>query len=107
MAQTYRVDGRPAATIDFNPSTLVTEVLQNVKTILSTVKYSVPLDRGFGIGGDAVDMPMQQAAAMLSGEIFAAIRRYEPRTMIQSIKFSGDESGKLIPILEVRIVGTE
>lgn len=43
MAQTYRVDGRPAATIDFNPSTLVTEVLQNVKTILSTVKYSVPL----------------------------------------------------------------
>ena len=96
MAQTYRVDGRPAATIDFNPSTLVTEVLQNVKTILSTVKYSVPLDRGFGIGG-----------AMLSGEIFAAIRRYEPRAMIQSIKFSGDESGKLIPILEVRIVGTE
>lgn len=106
MAQTYRVDGRPAATIDFNPSTLVTEVLQNVKTILSTVKYSVPLDRDFGIGGDAVDMPMQQAA-MLSGEIFAAIRRYEPRAMIQSIKFSGDESGKLIPILEVRIVGTE
>lgn len=107
MAQTYRVDGRPASAIDFNPSSLVTEVLQNVKTILSTIKYSVPLDRGFGISGAAVDMPMQQAAAILSGEIFAAIRRYEPRAIIQSIKFSGDESGKLIPTLEVRIIGTE
>ena len=108
MAKTYTVDGDPAtAVVDFAPGSLVEEVLQNVRTILSTVKYSVPLDREFGISGTVVDLPMSQVKAMLSGEIFATVKRYEPRAVIQSINFSGGETGKLVPTLEVRIVGSE
>ncbi|WP_432643627.1 hypothetical protein [Acidaminococcus sp.] len=106
MSKSYIVDGNPA-TVDFAPRGLVEEVLQNVRTILSTVKYSVPLDREFGVSGSVVDLPMPQAKAMLSGEIFAAVKRYEPRAIIQSIDFSGEENGKLVPALEVRIVGSE
>lgn len=108
MAKTYTVDGNLAtAAIDFAPASLVEEVLQNVRTILSTVKYSVPLDREFGISGTAVDLPMPQAKAVLSVEIFTAVKRYEPRAIIQSINFTGEETGKLVPTLEVRIVGSE
>ena len=79
------------------------EVLQNVRTIISTIKYEIPLDRDFGIDGDVIDMPMQQAQAKLTQEIFRAVRQYEPRAVIESISFSGDESGKLTPTLEVSI----
>lgn len=106
MTKSYTVDGNQT-TVSFAPTGLVQEVLQNVRTILSTVKYSVPLDREFGISGTAVDLPMPQAKAMLSGEIFAAVKRYEPRAIIQSINFTGEETGKLVPILEVRIVEPE
>ena len=37
-----------AKTIDFAPATKIEEILQNVRTILGTVKFSVPLDREFG-----------------------------------------------------------
>ena len=79
------------------------EVLQNVRTIISTIKYEIPLDRDLGIDGDVIDMPMQQAQAKLTQEIFRAVRQYEPRAVIESISFSGDESGKLTPTLEVSI----
>ena len=35
--------------VDFAPSDEVREILQNVRTILSTRKGSVPLDRDFGL----------------------------------------------------------
>ena len=40
-----------AQTIDLAPATKIEEILQNVRTILGTVKFSVPLDREFGIPG--------------------------------------------------------
>lgn len=89
--------------IKFAPQTTTEEILQNVRTILSTIKGSVPLDRKFGISGDAVDKPMQKAEAILSSEIFAQIRRYEPRVSIESITFEADISGKLSPTVGVKI----
>ena len=35
--------------INFAPSNIYEEVAQNVKTICTTPKYSVPLDRKFGV----------------------------------------------------------
>lgn len=101
MSYLLTANRKPA--IDLAPKTTVEEVLQNVRTIISTIKYEIPLDRGFGIDGDVVDMPMQQAQAKLTQEIFRAVRQYEPRAIIESISFSGDEFGRLMPTLEVSI----
>lgn len=91
------------AAVNFSPGSTREEILQNVRTIISTVKGSVPLDREFGIDGDIVDLPMPVAEAKVSNEIFRAIRRYEPRASVESISFAGTIDGKLIPTVEVKI----
>lgn len=101
MSYLLAANQKPA--IDLAPKTTVEEVLQNVRTIISTIKYEIPLDRGFGIDGDVIDIPMQQAQAKLTQEIFWAVRKYEPRAIIESISFTGDASGKMVPKVEVSI----
>lgn len=101
MSYLLTANQKPA--INLAPKTTVEEVLQNVRTIISTIKYEIPLDRGFGIDGDVIDMPMQQAQAKLTQEIFRAVRQYEPRAIIESISFAGDASGKMVPKMEVSI----
>lgn len=93
--------------INWAPGNEVEEVLQNIRTILSTVKGSVPLDRDFGIDGSYVDMPMPAAKAKLASEIMQAVKKYEPRATITSVNFTGDETGILQPKIEVRIDGIE
>lgn len=89
--------------IDFAPATEIEEIMQNLRTIISTTKWSVPLDRGFGIDADYVDKPMAQAQALLSSEIITAIQAYEPRVSIESISFTAEEDGILKPRIEVSI----
>lgn len=93
--------------INFSPQSEVEEILQNVRTILSTIKGSVPLDRDFGIDGSYVDAPMPVAKAKLASEIMSAVQKYEPRATITSIDFTGEMSGVLKPRIELRINGTE
>ena len=81
--------------VNFAPETEVEEVIQNVRTIINTIKRSVPLDRAFGIDGDVVDKPMPVAEAQLSNEIFTAVRKYEPRARIENIRFESNLTGKL------------
>lgn len=91
--------------VDFGPQDVLKEVMQNVKTIITTTKFSVPLDRNFGLAGLALDMPIQVARARLSSEIVSAIRQYEPRCQVLSVSFSGDGmDGFLIPTVRVRIL---
>ena len=99
----YTINGGDVPQIDFAPATVTEEVLQNVRMIISTVKYSVPMDREFGIDGAIIDRPINIAKAHLTNEIFRAVRRYEPRAVIESIEFTGDETGKLTPTVKVRI----
>ncbi len=90
--------------VDFLPSTELKEILQNVRCILSTTKYSVPLDRGFGIDGQILDMPIDYAQARLTAEVIDALRKYEPRVRVSKVTFEGDgEEGKLIPKVKVVI----
>ena len=99
----YLIKANQRTDIDLSPQTVVDEVIQNVRTILTTVKYSIPLDRDFGISGTVVDLPINVAKARMTSEIFQAIKRYEPRASVESIGFSGEETGKLIPSVEVEI----
>ena len=65
------------------------------------------MDRGFGIDGAIVDLPINVAKAKISNEIFMAVKKYEPRAEITEIKFSGEETGRLLPTVEVNVIETE
>jgi len=89
--------------VNFAPSSVLEEIIQNVKTILTTVKYSVPLDRNFGIMADALDAPLPVAKAKITADIVSAIKQYEPRAEITQIIFSGDGAdGILKPRVRIR-----
>ena len=90
--------------INFSPKTLVEEVTQNVKTILNTAKYSVPLNREFGITANMLDDPMPAAKAKLIAEVFDIIPKYEPRVRVTNVKFFEDVSGLLRPKVGVALV---
>ena len=79
------------------------EVIQTVRTICATTKYSVPLDRRFGLNAVMLDAPTPKAMAALQAEIIMAIRKYEPRARVTQVSFEGDMDGKLIPKVRVRI----
>lgn len=85
----YDVLAQPMQGIDFAPASEVAEILQNLRTIITTTKYSVPLDRDFGIDADMLDLPINVAQAKLQSEMITAIKKYEPRVEITSISFTG------------------
>ncbi len=102
----YTIAGGGVGTITLAPSTVVEEVLQNVAMILSTPKFTVPLDRNFGLSARFLDKPSPVSEAMIIAEVIDAIEEYEPRAEILNVTFERDESiGKLIPRLEVEING--
>lgn len=96
--------------INFAPATAVEEILQNVRTIITTPKFSVPLDRDFGLTMTMLDDPMPAAQAKLTAEIIAAIHRWERRVRVTNVSYVegvGDAmDGRLIPKVRVRIIGT-
>ena len=89
--------------INFAPTTIQEEVIQNIKTLLSTMKFTVPLDRNLGIIADALDEPMPVAMAKISSDVIDAISEYEPRAKVTQISFDGDIDGKLIPKVRIEI----
>lgn len=101
--ETYEINTAVDLPIVLIPQSELEEVLQNVRTIISTIKGTVPLDRDFGISGDIVDLPIHVAQAKLSNEIFQAVKQYEPRVTIEDITFSITDTGKLLPKVKVSI----
>lgn len=90
--------------IDFAPKNRVVEIIQNVRIILSTSKYTVPLDREFGLDPSIVDLPMPAAQAKLTAEIIATVHRYEPRCRVVRVFYAGDLDGRLEPTVRIRIL---
>lgn len=86
------------------PDSEYEEILQNVRTIITTLKKTVPLDREFGINGELVDLPIAAAQAKLTGEIVAAISKYEPRAKVVSVSYEGNETdGMLKPTVRIKL----
>lgn len=93
--------------IDFAPGDVYTEIAQNVRTVLSTSKYTVPLNRAFGLSNTLIDDAMPATKAKLTAEIIAAVQKYEPRVEVLKVTFTGDAAnGVLRPKVKVRIIGT-
>ena len=90
--------------INFVPASEYEEILQNVRTIINTFKKTVPMDREFGINGEIIDMPIAAAQAKITGEIVAAVSKYEPRAKVVSVSYEGKETdGQLLPTVRIRI----
>lgn len=92
--------------INFAPQSPLEEVLQNVATIISTPKFTVPLDRNLGLSQRFIDVPMSTAQAVFIAEVIDAIADYEPRAEILSVTFEQNESvpGRLLPVVEVDLL---
>jgi len=82
--------------VDFG-ATGISEIVQNVKTILTTPLGSVPLDRGFGIDLAPLDAPTTFTQAELTPLIIEAIQTYEPRVVVESVSYQATDQGMLIP----------
>lgn len=94
--------------IDFAPKDILTEIIQNVRTIISTTQFSVPLDRRFGIDGTVIDLPLPVAMARISAEVIRAITECEPRCRVVSVDFEETaateaEEGHLTPKVSIAI----
>ena len=93
--------------INFAPDSVVAEVVQNVQTILATVKGSVPLDRDFRIDWSFVDEPLPQACMLARADIIDAINAYEPRAKVRQITFKTSMQqamqGKVVPVVVLEI----
>lgn len=100
----YTVTANEAKEITLAPETETEEILQNVRMIVSTPQYSVPLDRAFGLSSKFVDKPLPVAKALIIAELMDAIEKYEPRATVESASFEeGETPGVLIPRVEVNI----
>ena len=100
---TYEINAASPYPISLIPDTELAEILQNVQTIISTMKGTIPLDREFGIDGRVIDLPMHVAQAKLSNEIFQAIKHYEPRVTNEDISFTATLEGRLVPKVKVSV----
>lgn len=81
--------------VNFSPVG-IEEIIQNIQTIVTTERFSVPLDREFGIDMSLVDAPMPTVQALFSKEIMTKVEKYEPRVKVLEVKYNdADEKGKL------------
>lgn len=90
--------------INFAPQSTVEEVLQNVATIISTPRFTVPLARGLGLKQEFLDRPIQIAQTLIVADVLDAVEEYEPRAEVLSVTYEiGDSPGKLIPVAKVEV----
>ncbi len=61
-------------------------IVQNIRIILSTFTYTVPLDRGFANTANAVDSPAPKHSARLIAQLTDALEKYEPRIKIRKLE---------------------
>lgn len=107
QASEFDILGGPLGPVEIG-ATGVRAVIQNVRTILATIKGTVPLDRTFGIDDTIVDNPQPVAQARLTGEVIEAIERWEPRVKVVKVSWvrldnSETADGRLVPRVRVRI----
>lgn len=80
---------------------------QEIRTVLSTRKGSVPLDRNFGLSWEVVDSPLPQVLPLIIAEIVDAIERDVPRVCVKDVQFGNaltdTMDGRLLPIVTVEI----
>ena len=99
--------GQNTTAINFAPPNIIEEVLQNVRTLLTTIKYSVPLYRALVIDATYLDKPAPDAMARLRVQIVEEIQCHEPRAIVKIIEFKPYEdeahTGMFYPVLSIDV----
>lgn len=90
--------------VNFAPENEIQEILQNVRTICSTVKGTVPLDRELGIDAVIIDQPVNTAKAIISAKIIQAVREFEPRADVVKVSFKEGSSQEILPVVSIKII---
>ena len=90
--------------LEVSPGSTEAEIIQNIRVLLSSCKYEIPLARGMGLDTEYLHKPQPVAESLLYQTIMDTVEEYEPGAEITSIDFEEDaESGAIIPIVEVEI----
>lgn len=97
------ITGDPMERIELMPEDSLREILQDVKTILTTDAESVPFARDIGVKTDALHKPMTIAKIIERRDIYTAIQDQEDRVTCRRITFDGSVDGILRPKVEVEI----
>lgn len=99
--------GQPAAVVV--GASGVEEILQNVRTILTTIRGTVPLDRTFGVPITFLDRPLPEAMAEYTGAAIDEIETREPRCTVVRVDFQPRQAeamdGRLYPVVRIAIRG--
>ena len=78
-------------------------IAQNIRIIVMTLVWSVPLDRGFADSGSFIDAPTPYAVARKTAELTEAIEKYEPRVEVRNIRFQARPDdmmeGRVYPVI--------
>ncbi len=81
--------------------------VQQVRTVLQTIKGTVPLNRSFGMDLSFVDQPENVAMAKATANIIGEVEKQVPEVKVLSVKYKNDadsaQDGILFPIVEIKI----
>lgn len=104
----YELTGNPAPIVI--GATGLAGLQQALRIIMSTIMYSVPLDRAFASTGSFADAPLPHAAAARIAELTEAIEKYEPRVTVSHLRFTSGQGainglgdGRVFPVLRFRL----
>lgn len=90
--------------VNFDPESEAVEIAQNLRMIMNTPKFSVPLHRDFGLNFAGLDEPIMRVQAEIRRDLINAIAEFEPRVQIVSIEFTGSSAeGRLQPSIQFKI----
>lgn len=88
-------------------ATGIAAIEQNIRIIVTTLAYSVAMDRGFAHVGAFIDAPTPYEVARRIADITEAIEDKEPRVAVERISLepSADEAmqGRLYPKITYRV----
>ncbi len=91
----YIIDTTDTTPLDWNAADN-DRILQNIKNLMRTCRYSVGYDRTRGIDPSIVDRPLNEAAMLYTAEIYRVIELYEPRVTVEKVKFTEvDDEGNM------------
>lgn len=101
----FSVDASLPVTIVVGATGLV-QLMQEIRTVLSTRKGSVPLDRDFGLDWSILDSPMNAIKPRYVADVARQVEKYVPRVKVVEVRFipGGDAvDGIAHPVVRVSI----
>ena len=91
--------------INFAPSSVLEEIIQNVRNIFQQIKGTIPYQRDLGIDEDIIDLPTENAIMIYQIDAIKQIKKYEPRAKIRGFNWKGSDvvNGNLKLVVTVDI----